>query len=157
MTGEMADWLIFTIEGQRCALSAGRVRQVMRPPPAARVPGASPHCLGLVAWQGRLVTVVDAAAWLLQRLPQESSQERLVIWAHDGRVGGLRVESVVGLQRLPADAILPLQNALPAPWNAVSGLLCLGEEMAAVFEPAALFAAGLGETPASAGVSGLSP
>ena len=147
MNETATDWLVFRLGEQRWALAAGGIRQVMRMPPLACVPGACPSCLGVIAWQGRPVTVLDAARWLVQGTAREAQQERLVIWAQDGHALGLRVDAVLGLRRVPPSAVLPLQAALPPPWNAVSGLLRQGDDIDPILEPAALLAAGGGAEP----------
>lgn len=144
MNGTATDWLVFRLGGQRWALAACGVRQVMRVPPLACVPGARPSCLGVMAWQGYPVTVLDAAVWLAQGAAREAQQERLVIWVQDGHALGLRVDAVLGLRRLPPSAVLPLQAALPSPWNAVAGLLRQGDDIDPILDPAALLAAGGG-------------
>ncbi len=141
MNSAATDWLAFLLGEQRWVLAAGAVRQVMRLPPLAPVPGARPPCMGMIAWQGRPVTVLDAALWLAQGGAREARQERLVIWAQGGDALGLRVDAVLSLRRLPPSAVLPLQAALPPPWNAVAGLLRQGDDVDPILEPAALLAA----------------
>lgn len=141
MSSQSADWLVFQLGEQRWAMAAGSVRQVMRLPTIVGVPGADPHCLGVVAWQGRPVTVVDAAARLARGSPRDAQRERLLIWVQGGRAVGLRVDGVLGLRRLPLSAVCPLQRVLPAPWNIVTGLLREGNDIAPILEPATLFGA----------------
>ena len=141
------DWLMFRLGEQRWALEADGVRQVLRMPPLACVPGAYASCLGVVAWRGRPVAVLDAALWLAQGTAREAQQERLVIWAQDDHALGLRVDAVLGLRRLPPSAVLPLQTVLPAPWNAVAGLLRQGDDIDPILEPAVLWAAEGGAEP----------
>ena len=150
MTWEKADWLVFQVGEQRWALAAGCVRQVMRPPPITCVPGASPDCAGLMGWQGRLLTVVDAAARLSPGSAREFSGERVVLWVQEDHAGGLLVDGVVGLRRLPTSAALPLQSMLPPPWNVVAGLLRDGDDIVPILEPSAWFSAAGGEVPAGA-------
>lgn len=141
MSAPATDWLVLRLGEQRWALAAGAVRQVMRLPPLACVPGARPSCLGVIAWQGRPVTVLDAALWLAQGGTREAREERLVIWAQGGQALGLRVDAVLGLRRLPPSAVLPLRAVLRPPWNVVAGLLRQGDDIDPILEPAALLAA----------------
>ena len=147
MTWETADWVVFQLGEQRWAMAAGCVRQVMRPPPITFVPGASPDCVGLMGWQGRLLTVVDAAARLAPGSAREPSGARVVLWVQDDHAGGLLVDGVVGLRRLPTSAALPLQTMLPPPWNVVAGLLRDGDDIVPILEPFAWFVAAAGEMP----------
>lgn len=147
MTWDTADWVVFQLGEQRWAMAAGCVRQVMRPPAITFVPGANPDCVGLMGWQGRLVTVVDAAARLAPGSAREPSGARVVLWAQDDHAGGLLVDGVVGLRRLPTSAALPLQNMLAPPWNVVAGLLRDGDDIVPILEPSVWFAAAAGEGP----------
>ncbi len=54
-------WLAFTHGGVAYALPAEGLRGVVPRPSAARVPGAPPAVLGLVAWRGRVLPLVAPA------------------------------------------------------------------------------------------------
>lgn len=84
------------------AVAEAAVREVARPGPVVRIPGAPAAILGLANHRGAALTVVDARRLLGQ--PDTSPPEGLVIVTTDGRRVGLAVDEVDDLHLVPMDA-----------------------------------------------------
>lgn len=69
--------LLLTLGGERFALPLARLREVRRAVPLTRLPGLSPHVVGLVSRRGRAYAVLDLARRL--DLGVASPAERLVL------------------------------------------------------------------------------
>ncbi len=69
------------LEGRsiRIGLNATQVAEIMTPPELTRLPHANPAILGMVAWRGHAVPVVDLAATLGLTLRRQQQQTRLII------------------------------------------------------------------------------
>ena len=126
-------WLTFHVGGQVHALEAAPVRQIVRSPRllALPLPERQPHCAGLMAWQGRPLLVLDLGACLLRRSSLVGGDARFLVWSQAQQAGVLAVDGVDGLLRLSPATLTkhwaPVQPGLPAPWNAIQGLLHAAE------------------------------
>ena len=63
----------------RIGLNATQVAEILAPPQLTRLPHAGPAILGMVAWRGRAVPVVDLAAKLGLTLRRRQQPTRLII------------------------------------------------------------------------------
>jgi chemotaxis signal transduction protein len=71
------------------------------------VPGATPTVLGVRNLRGAVLPVVDLAGVL--GLPRADGPRRIVVAAEGGRIAGLAVDSVAGVESLP-DASEPADS-----------------------------------------------
>lgn len=126
-------WLTFHVGGQMHALEAAPVRQIVRSPRLLALPlsARQPHCAGLMAWQGRPLLVLDLGACLLRRSSLAGGDARFLVWSQARQAGVLAVDGVDGLLRLSPTTLTrhwaPARPGLPAPWNAIQGLLHAGK------------------------------
>ena len=126
-------WLRFRVGGQIHALEAAPVRQVVLAPRLIALPSPErqPHCAGLMAWQGRPLLVLDLGTCLLRRSSLAGGDARFLVWTQAQQAGVLAVDGVEGLLRLSPATLTrhwaPARPGLPAPWNAIQGLLHAGE------------------------------
>ena len=94
--------LTFTVAGERLALPAGDVAEVIRPPALVRVPLAPPGMAGVVNLRGRVVPVLALAALLGKPEAGWSGTSRIVIIGLGSPIG-LIVDAVSAL--VPAEDV----------------------------------------------------
>lgn len=120
-------WLRFRVAGGVYALDTRRLRQVVPEPSLMPLPLAADLCPGLFAWQGRPLPVGDLGACLAGRPSVRLPRWRLLVWAVDDEAGAWAVDAVDELLELgPLDVTrhwAPALPGLPAPWNAIDGML----------------------------------
>ena len=100
--------LSFRIGETAFGLELRTIREVVRPPATARVPGAPPFVRGITHLRGEVLAVVDGGRRL--GLPASPSPaERVVVIAHPDGPFGLHVDAVGGVLRVedPGPAELP--------------------------------------------------
>jgi purine-binding chemotaxis protein CheW len=101
-------------------LPAGRVREVLRPPPVTRVPFAPAGVRGVAQVRGTVLAVVDLGA-RLGMAPVAGAGRLVVVWGQGREAVGLLVDRVVGLVDDGGDEQPPpdeAQAALPQGWLA---------------------------------------
>lgn len=98
--------VVFAVAGERYAVESRYVREVLRRPDVARLPGASPPVLGLAAWRGEILTLLDLRH-LLTLPPATPGEEPgyLVVLGEHEPVCGILVDSIEGLLSID-DAVL---------------------------------------------------
>jgi len=67
------DVVLFEAAGERLALPAAQVMEIVRPPTITRVPHSPPNLLGVANLRGRVLPVVSVAG-LLGHAPVEASR-----------------------------------------------------------------------------------
>jgi purine-binding chemotaxis protein CheW len=105
--------------GAEFGLPAGRVREVLRPPPLTRVPFPPAGVRGVAQVRGTVLAVVDLGA-RLGMAPVAGAGRLVVVWGRGREAVGLLVESVVGLVDEAGDEQPPdeAEAALPPGWLA---------------------------------------
>jgi purine-binding chemotaxis protein CheW len=88
------------VAGEDYALAVDDVLEVAEVGEISPVPGASPALLGVRNLRGQVLPVIDLAGVL--GLPRTGSPERIVVAENRGRKAGLAVDSVAGVEQLPA-------------------------------------------------------
>jgi chemotaxis signal transduction protein len=86
--------------GESYALPVDEVLEVADFEGVTPVPGAAPTVLGLRNLRGAVLPVVDLAGVL--GLTRAGAPQRIVVAAASGRTAGLAVDSVSGVEALPA-------------------------------------------------------
>jgi purine-binding chemotaxis protein CheW len=93
--------LAVQVGGQRMALAASDVTEIMWPRATTRVPHAPPCLIGVLNLRGAVVPILSAATLLGCPMPQATAAQRVVILEHHTESGGallgLLVDSVLGL------------------------------------------------------------
>ena len=86
--------------GEQLILPLTGVSEIQGMPPTTRLPGTQPWLLGLAHVRGRMVSVVDLSV-LLQGADQTGSPgKQVVLLRGESAPTALRVDQVVGLQRI---------------------------------------------------------
>ena len=125
--------LLFEVGGERWALEAARVREVVRAVAVSRLPAAPPVVLGVVVVRGELVPVLDFRARVgLPSAPLDPA-EHFVIADAGGRTVAVRTDRAVGLAQVPDAGVADPRAAVPGVEH-VSGVARLADGVALVHD-----------------------
>src|SRR5215213_218476 len=94
------------VAGEDYALAVADVLEVTEVGEMTPVPGAGPEVLGVRNLRGQVLTVIDLASILGLA---GSRPEHIVVAEHGGLKGGMAVDSVAGVERLP-DAVEQIES-----------------------------------------------
>jgi chemotaxis signal transduction protein/DNA-binding transcriptional ArsR family regulator len=95
--------VFFELGEEECALPVHQVREVLRHEPPRRVPSTLPGLLGVRDIRGALLGVHDLATVLGH--PSAEPASLLVVHDHAGRVSGLAVGAIRGVETIEADTL----------------------------------------------------
>lgn len=107
--------LILDLGGRRLGLETRFVVEVVRHPPTAPLPGATPPVAAVAAWRGRILTSLDLRP-PRQPSPAGSRSSVLVAIGRDRAEVGLLVDRAETVIALPLSALLPIP-AGPMVWG----------------------------------------
>jgi len=111
--GASTQWVVFTVGEERFGVTATQVQEIVRYPEVTLVPDMPRFVRGVMNLRGKIIPLMD----LQDRfgLPGEVSaaSRRAVIAMFGDQFVGLVVHSVIGVVRIPADAIEALPATLP--------------------------------------------
>jgi purine-binding chemotaxis protein CheW len=109
-----AELLTFSVGGQRFAIEAGQVVEVVRAVHLARLPKAPAVLEGLIDWRGAVASVLDIR--LRFRLPAKpiEATDHIVIARANARLVGIRVDCALGVVAVPEQAIEAIGGIAPA-------------------------------------------
>ena len=88
------------VADERYALRVDDVVEVAEYGTVAPLPGAPDAVLGVRNLRGNVLAVLDLAA--IFGIERRGSPQRIAVVEHDGYTAGLAVDSVLGVERLPA-------------------------------------------------------
>jgi purine-binding chemotaxis protein CheW len=102
-----ADLELFCVQmnGERYALEAALVHEVVRLPPLTPLPGMPPFLLGVCAHRGEVLPVIDLAKLMGRGESRSHNRSRIAVTRVDGMVVAFLTDSVEGLTRLPPSMI----------------------------------------------------
>lgn len=135
-----AEACIFSLDGRRFAVPLALVSEVARMPAVTPLEGAPSVVEGLVDARGEVAPVLDVRARFgLPVRPPRLSDHLLLVRAGD-RLVGFRVDQVLGIERLEAADISPLQSLVPGAPHLV-GVARVDGELVLIHDPGAFLAA----------------
>lgn len=104
---EVKRYLAFDLAGEDYAASIMEIREILRVLALTAVPRAPREILGVISKRGLVMPVLDLAATLGLRDPDErwTQRQRILVVGDGDRVCGLRVDRVLEVVRLRADDI----------------------------------------------------
>src|SRR5258708_8970719 len=89
------EFLVCELVYGRCFLPLTALREIVSPmPPCMRLPASPPWMMGIVAWRGETIAVIDLAAYLENRATQYLSDKMLVIAYFNDLTFGLCVSAI---------------------------------------------------------------
>jgi purine-binding chemotaxis protein CheW len=102
--------LRFMLAGERWGIEAGYVLQVFRLADLARLPGAPPPVLGVTAWRGRMLTVLDLRQALGLAATALDELDRVIALGEERPAFGVLADTVEDIVTLRASAIQPARE-----------------------------------------------
>jgi twitching motility protein PilI len=94
----------FNLLGQRFVTSMKETCELMRVPPATRVPGVKRFVIGVGNVRGRLMFVVDLALFFGQPSTLARAQRRVLAIENEEHLLGFIIDDSLGMQHFPSDA-----------------------------------------------------
>ena len=94
----------FNLLGQRFVVSLSEVGELMRLPSQTRLPGVKPFVTGIANVRGRLMAVLDLAAFFGQNSLLPKAERRILAVEDEERYFGFMIDESLGLQHFPSDA-----------------------------------------------------
>ena len=133
--------IVATPRGLRFALAVHTTLEIVEHPRPWSVPGAAPHALGLLEWQGRRIPFIDADSILRGSTLAGSARYALVL-AWQGGAGARIEHGAIAIDALP-DTVLVGDSARCAPPEDIAAhpiaAFMHGGSAIAVLDPAELF------------------
>ncbi len=130
-------WLRVVAAGDSYALELLCVQEVVRLAPIVAMRGAVPAVLGAMNLRGRIVPVIDLAAWLQVGRAVHDDRSRIVVVERADELIGLLVDAVEDVVTLGRDRVEPpLPGNDPGP---VLGIARVGATPTVLFDAHALY------------------
>lgn len=150
----MSDHVVFRLGGQRYAVAAGLVEEIVRVVAGARLPAPPPLVESVIDFHGRLVPVLDVRARFGLSPKAVELSDRLIVARAGARTVALRVDDVDEVASLISDSPESVAPVLPH----VAGLARTPEGIVVIHDLAAFLSAAEGDAVdaalAAAGASG---
>lgn len=107
-------WVVFTVGEERFGVTATQVQEIVRFPEATLVPDMPRFVKGVMNLRGKIIPLMDLQERFgLTAAPVDEAHRRVVVSMFQEQLVGLIVHSVIGVVRIPAEAIEPLPPTLP--------------------------------------------
>jgi len=100
----------FILGGKQYVASMEDVSEILTTPKLTLVPGVKHWVQGVANVRGRLVPIMDLAAFLGERVSSQRNKRVLVI-EHGDLINGLVVDAVLGMQHFPEESMQPIAEA----------------------------------------------
>ncbi len=97
----------FRVANLRLAFPAAHVREVIRPSPLTPLPRTPAFLMGVCGHRGEVLPVIDLLRFLARGEMVVGTRSRLLVGLSGSYVTAFLADSVVGLQRIPAEQLLP--------------------------------------------------
>lgn len=116
------EYVSFDVEKEVYAIESRFVVEVSRGTDVALIPGAKPPILGIAAWRGELLFVLDTRQ--VFGLPQSGLDEGkpILVIGEDEAAFGIPVDSVQGLREIASSSILPLPGEVASRGAPLAGI-----------------------------------
>lgn len=104
---ELWNGIGFILHGQRYVAPMGEVVEILHIPRHTQVPGVKSFMLGAANVRGRLLPLIDLAAFMgLPRVARSHRDRRVLVVEQDDIFSGLIVDSVLGMQYFAVDSFI---------------------------------------------------
>lgn len=103
----------FSLLGQRFVVSMSDVGELMRIPPATKLPGVKNFVIGVANVRGRLLVVIDLAMFFGETSNVARAQRRLLAVGEDEQYFGFMVDESLGMQHFPSEAFSDAIDEVP--------------------------------------------
>jgi purine-binding chemotaxis protein CheW len=112
--------VVFRLGDRTYGIDLAAVREILRPRPASRLPGAPPAVVGLINVRGVIITVIDLGVALGVR--DRPAGNAVVLVEHGTKLVGVAVDEVIDVQRRADDDL----DVVPAQVRAGGAVRALG-------------------------------
>lgn len=104
---ELWNGIGFILNGQHYVAPMGEVVEILHIPRHTKVPGVKAFMLGAANVRGRLLPLIDLAAFMgLPRVSRTQRDRRVIVMDQDDIFSGLVVDSVLGMQYFAVDSFV---------------------------------------------------
>ncbi|PIW47283.1 MAG: chemotaxis protein [Zetaproteobacteria bacterium CG12_big_fil_rev_8_21_14_0_65_54_13] len=104
----LVDFLHTLVGGANVLIRSSQIREILRPQALTPVPVGPDHLLGLANIHGQIVCMIDLVR--VTPLPVKATdpggRTRFLTLRHPSMHAGVRVDDVLGIKRVPEDALL---------------------------------------------------
>lgn len=130
----------FRLQGGPVAILLDELGELLEVPRCTRLPGVKSWVRGIANVRGRLIPLIDFAAFLGERPQAPDNRQRVLLIERDGVAAGLVVDEVVGMKHFRVDSYSEERETVP-PGLArfVPGTFVDNGEHWPLFRPEALF------------------
>lgn len=130
----------FHLQGGPVAILLDELSELFAVPRCTHLPRVKSWVRGIANVRGRLIPLIDFAAFLGGHLSPRLKHQRVLLIECDGMTAGLIVDDVVGMKHFRIDTYSEERDALPPSLaRFVSGTFVDNGKRWALFRPAALF------------------
>jgi purine-binding chemotaxis protein CheW len=128
--GANTQWVVFTVGNERFGVSATQIQEIVRYPEVTLVPDMPRFVKGVMNLRGKIIPLMDLQERFGLPGVVSDASRRAVIAVFGDQFVGLIVHSVVGVVRIPAEAIEALPATLPKIESEyISGVGKVGEKL----------------------------
>lgn len=113
LQSSMLPLVVFTLEGQRCALHLSAMERVVRAVEITPLPKAPEIILGVINAQGQIIPVVDVRRRFRLPAREMTLDDRFIIARTSKRFVALVADSVVRIRALSNREMVSAEQALP--------------------------------------------
>ena len=110
---DSTQWVVFTVGEERFGVTATQVQEIVRYPEVTLVPDMPRFVKGVMNLRGKIIPLMDLQERFGLPGAVEDSSRRVVVAMFGEQFVGLVVHSVIGVVRIPAEAIEALPATLP--------------------------------------------
>lgn len=121
-TEEMVEVITFTVSGEAYAIESRYVVEIFRLEHLAVLPGAEPPLMGVTAWRGELLTVLDLRRMTGGPAHALSDLDRVIVLGEDAPAFGILADAVEDVTMLAASGIHPPPEGVAAKREFVCGV-----------------------------------
>lgn len=112
--GDALEVLAFEVADQRFGIETACICQALALPPLTPLPGVPAHVIGIAAFRGRVVAVLDLRSLLAFPLGRLTEPGTLLVLQDADMEFGLLADTVLGVVRYPRAALSPPAAGGPA-------------------------------------------
>ncbi len=119
---------VFTLGELEYAVDIMRISQIIQPQSIRPVPRAPTYVDGVIERRGVVIPIMDLRRRFGLEAPPSTRATKFIIVRLDGRLIGLIVDRVIGVHRVPHNAIRPTPEWIAGPEAAVFSGVCRRED-----------------------------
>lgn len=123
----------FSLEGARYAVPFSDIVELLEVPTYTRLPRVQPWVRGVSNVRGKLLPLIDLAAFVGASLTTPPKQQRVLVMDTSGIFVGLLVDEVMGIRHFPVDAFIEATSVQKGLSSYVEGRYRDGERIWNVF------------------------